>query len=90
MPPIVLHKQKITRREASRLMVLGGLGVFCPRVDGWFAFSSEQQRSAQSLELEAVLERVRREHELPGLAAAIVSGARGTVSGVTGLRRLGS
>lgn len=34
-----------------------------------------------------VLERVRREYELPGLAAAVVSGTRGIVSGVTGVRR---
>lgn len=34
-----------------------------------------------------VLERIRREYELPGLAAAVVSGTRGIVSGVTGVRR---
>ena len=42
------------------------------------------------MELQELLEAVRREHELPGLAAAVVRGARGTVSAVTGLRRLGS
>ena len=34
-----------------------------------------------------VLEGVRREYELPGLAAAVVSSTRGIVSGVTGVRR---
>lgn len=84
----MLHEQDITRREASRLMVLGGLGVLCERVDEWCALASEQQRSEQSRELRAVLERVLREHDLPGLAAAVVSGARGTISAVAGLRRL--
>ena len=53
----MLHKQALTRREANRLIVLGGLGVLCPRVDGWFAFVSEQQGSEQSPELETVLDR---------------------------------
>lgn len=71
-------------------MALGGLAVCCPPVDGAFAFGSGQQKSAPSPELETVLERARREHELPGLAAAVVTGARGTVSAVTGPSRLGN
>lgn len=69
-------------------MVLGGLGVCGPRVDGWFRFGPEQPRSARSPELETVLERVCREHELPGLAAAVVRGTHGMVSGVIGVGRL--
>ena len=58
----MLHEQNITRREASGLMVVGGLWMLCERVDEWWTLASQQQRSEQSLELRAVLERVRREH----------------------------
>ncbi len=70
-------------------MVLAGSGLASPHVAAWFTVASEQQRSRRSPELELVLERVRRKHELPGLAAAVVRGTRGTVSGVTGVRRWG-
>ena len=53
---------------------------------GAFAVGSDQQRSRGSGSLEALLERVRRQHDLPGLAAAVVSGARGTLTAVTGVR----
>ena len=68
-------------------MVAGICGLALPHVGACSAIGSEQQRSRRSPELEMVLERVCREHELPGLAAAVVSGTRGIVSGVTGVRR---
>jgi CubicO group peptidase (beta-lactamase class C family) len=82
-----MRDQGITRREASRLVVAGVCGLAWPHVGACFSIGSEQQRSRRSSELEMVLERVRREYELPGLAAAVVSGTRGIVSGVTGVRR---
>src|SRR5688572_24715671 len=85
-----MREQGITRREASRLILLGGCGLAWPHVPPWFAIGSEQQQSGRSAELEKVLERVRRQHQLPGLAAAVVSGTRATVSGVTGVRRWSS
>lgn len=63
-------------------MVLAGAGLVWPRAGGWLT----SQRSA---ELQRLLERVSREHELPGLAAAVVSSTRGAISGVTGVRRRG-
>jgi CubicO group peptidase (beta-lactamase class C family) len=59
-------------------------------VNRWVCFGPQRQRPERSPELEEALERARRESDLPGLAAAVVSGARSTVCGVTGLRRLGS
>src|SRR5262245_32530913 len=81
--------QVITRRDACRCMLLGGCGIPFVAARSWFAVGSEQHRSRRQGDLEALLERVRREHDLPGLAAAVVSGARDIVSGVTGVRRSG-
>jgi CubicO group peptidase (beta-lactamase class C family) len=86
-----MDDHSITRREATRLLVAGGLGVAWPQFVAWFTEGAYQQRSSRrSVELEAVLERHRRQQELPGLAAAVVNGTRGIVSGVTGVRRWGS
>ncbi len=82
-----MRDQEITRREATRLIVLGGCTLSSEGVGGWLAIGPTQQRSRRPDELGALLERVRREHELPGLAAAVVSGTRGIVSGVAGVRR---
>lgn len=68
-------------------MVLGACGLAWPQGAAWFTTPSEQQRSRRSAELEKVLERVRHQHRLPGLAAAVVRGTRGIVSAVTGVRR---
>jgi CubicO group peptidase (beta-lactamase class C family) len=68
-------------------MLLGGCALPFVGAGAWFTVGSAQQLSRRSGELEALLERVRREHELPGLAAAVVSGDRGIVSGATGVRR---
>ncbi len=84
-----MRDKGITRREANRLIVLGGCGLAWPHLGAWFTAGSEQQRPRRSAELETVLERVRHEHQLPGLAAAVVRGTGGTVSGVTGVRRWG-
>ena len=83
----LMRDQGITRREATQRIVLGAFTLPVAGAGGCFGSGSMQQRSRQSADLDALLERVRREHELPGLAAAVVSGARGTVSGVAGERR---
>ena len=75
----------MTRRDASHLMVLGGCALAWPHVSGCFTVGSEQQQSPRR-ELVTVLERVRRQHGLPGLAAAVVSGTRAIASGITGIR----
>ena len=82
-----MRKEEITRRDTCRLIVLGVCGLASPHVGAQFLVGSEQQRSRRSAELEVVLERVRQDYELPGLAAAVVRGKRGTVDGVTGVRR---
>lgn len=82
-----MSDQDVTRREACRRMLLGGCALPFVGAGEWFTVGSDQQRSRRSGDLDVLLERVRREHELPGLAAAVVTGARGTVSGVTGVRR---
>ncbi len=69
--------------------MLGGAGLVWPEAHAWFRDRSARQRSERSADLEAVLEPARREHELPGLAAAVVRGTRGIVTGVTGVRRWG-
>jgi CubicO group peptidase (beta-lactamase class C family) len=84
-----MRDQDITRRDACRRILLGGCVLPFVGAGAWSSVGSNQQRSRRFGELEALLERVRREHELPGLAAAVVTGARGTVSAVTGVRRWG-
>jgi CubicO group peptidase (beta-lactamase class C family) len=78
-----MRDQEMTRRDACRRLVLGGCALNF--VDA-LADGSDQQQSGGSRHLEALLERVRRQHYLPGLAAAVVSGARGTMTAVTGVR----
>jgi CubicO group peptidase (beta-lactamase class C family) len=86
-----MRDQGITRREASRLMVLGGCWLAWPHLGASCTSGAEQpQQSRSAGELEMVLERVRRRHDLPGLAAAVVSGTRATVSAATGVRRWSS
>src|SRR5687767_9653788 len=68
-------------------MMLGGCALGCPPIGSWPTAGSDEHRSERSTELEKVLERARREHKLPGLAAAVVHGTREIVSGVTGRRR---
>jgi CubicO group peptidase (beta-lactamase class C family) len=84
-----MRDQVISRRNACRRMLLSSCAL--PFVGGsaWYTIGSDQQSSPRSSELEALLERVRRAHELPGLAASVVKGTRGTVSAVTGVRRWG-
>ena len=85
----MLRGQGITRRETIRLMGLGGCGLLWPHGSACIAAGPDYQQSESSAELEMMLEGARRRHQLPGLAAAIVSGTRATVSGVTGVRRWG-
>jgi CubicO group peptidase (beta-lactamase class C family) len=81
-----MRDQEITRRDATRLIVLGGSALRMTGAGAWFTIGSKRVGSPWSNDLEQVLERVRLEHGLPGLAAAVVNGAGGTVSGVAGVR----
>jgi CubicO group peptidase (beta-lactamase class C family) len=80
---------KFTRREAGRLIALGGLGSLWSSGDE--PALQPQPRSASPAErLERILERIRAKHKLPGLAAAAVVGDKVVTSGVSGVRRLGA
>jgi CubicO group peptidase (beta-lactamase class C family) len=81
-----MRDKGMTRRDAARLIMLGGCGLAIPQLHARPTLRSEQQHARSSSALKTVLERIRRQYELPGLAAAIVSGTRGTVSAVTGVR----
>jgi CubicO group peptidase (beta-lactamase class C family) len=70
-------------------VVLGGCGLAWTFLGGRLAFASGQAHS-QVAELEEVLERARRRHDLPGLAAGVVNGTRQIVSGVAGVRVWGA
>src|SRR5262245_13713414 len=82
-------EERITRCEASRRLAMAGCALLWPRAGAWCDDGTDRPQARGSAELEAVLERARRRHELPGLGAAIVSGTRPTVSGVVGVRRWG-
>jgi CubicO group peptidase (beta-lactamase class C family) len=84
-----MHDGSMTRRHAGRLMVLAGCGLASSHVTARFADGSHSQLSRRQ-DLDALLERICREHQLPGLAAAVVSSSRGTVGAVAGVRRWGS
>ena len=77
--------QDITRRDACRRMLLCGCAL--PFVDArvWRTLRADPPQSPRG-ELDALVERIRRTHDLPGLAAAVVTGAGGVVSAVTGVR----
>jgi CubicO group peptidase (beta-lactamase class C family) len=74
-----MGEPKITRRDANRLLVFGGLGFVWAKPTGSKAESFEQ-----------ILARIRSKHELPGLAAGVGRGGRVVASGVTGVRREGA
>ena len=81
---------KITRREASRLIAFGGLGLVWSC--GWAPAQTGSQPSEPTISesFDRILERVRTKHKLPGLAAALVCGEKVLASGVTGVRRQGT
>ena len=83
----MMGDRDITRRAACRRMLLGGCALPFAGAGTRSGVGSDRQQSPGAADLEALLERVRREHDLPGLAAAVVSGARGAISAVTGVRR---
>jgi CubicO group peptidase (beta-lactamase class C family) len=84
---LLMNNRAITRRDATRLLMLGGCALTWPSLDRSFGLGSQQPPLRRSDTLERMLERVRRQYELPGLAAAVVKGRHGMVSGVTGVRR---
>lgn len=83
-------ESRITRREANRLIALGGLGCFLS--NGCIPSRTELQAPPTSATETVVwmLELVRAKHKLSGLAAAVVRGGKVTASGVTGVRRQGA
>jgi CubicO group peptidase (beta-lactamase class C family) len=85
-----MGEESLTRRDASRLIALGGLGWIW---SGGEAFSQAQppSRPASPAErLQRILERIRTKHNLPGLAVGMVVGGKVLASGVTGVRRHGA
>lgn len=78
----------MTRRELGRLLVLGGAGWLwaggCAPAPG----GRQPRSAAQADPIERMLERLRAQHGLPGLAAAAVRGGKVVASGVAGFRRL--
>ena len=85
-----MRESRITRREANRLIVFGGLGWV-----GWsrgaLSQTEPQPPKASTAEaFERTLERIRAKHKLPGLAAAAVRGDKVVAIGVTGVRREGA
>src|SRR5918999_2893711 len=82
-----MNDRVITRRDATRLLMLGGCALAWPAIGASFGLGSQEPLRRRSETLKRILERVRRQHELPGLAAAVVYGTRSIVSAVTGVRR---
>jgi CubicO group peptidase (beta-lactamase class C family) len=78
--------RNITRREAARRVVLGGCGLASPFLAARLASGCARPPQSPVAGLEEVLERALRQHRVPGLAAAVVNGTGGIVSGVAGLR----
>jgi len=85
-----MREPGITRREANRLIVFGGLGWV------WWGGCARSQTEPQPPEtstpeaFERTLERIRTKHKLPGLAAAAVRGDKVVAMGVSGVRRQGA
>jgi CubicO group peptidase (beta-lactamase class C family) len=80
-------ESRITRREANRLIAIGGLGYICS--NGCISSRIEPQplSTLAPEAFERTLELIRAKHKIPGLAAAVISGANVVASGVTGVRR---
>src|SRR5262245_52458490 len=78
----------VTRRDASRLIGFGGFGWVWSAVGA--AAEPQPPRPATAEALQRILQRIRRDHGLPGLAAGVVRGGKVLASGVTGVRRHGA
>jgi CubicO group peptidase (beta-lactamase class C family) len=83
-------ESRITRREANRLIAFGGLGYVWS--NGCISSRTEPRSIPTSAPeaLEQMLELIRAKHKLPGLAGAVITGARVAAIGVTGVRRQGA
>ncbi len=82
----LVSEARITRRDASRLLALGGLGW----VLGGCSSARLPSLASPAEGFERAIERIRAKHRLPGLAAAVVRGGKVVASGVTGVRREGT
>src|SRR5687768_7440180 len=85
-----MRESKTTRREASRLIVLGRLGCVWSRGHAHSRTEPQSPRKSTAGASERILERIRAKHHLPGLAAAVVRGDKVVASGVSGVRRHGA
>lgn len=81
-----MHARSLTRREASRLIALGGAS--CLWSPGGVLLQAPPESPAA--DLQRILERIRVKHKLPGLAAATIRGGKVLARGVTGVRRQGA
>lgn len=79
-----------TRRDACRLIVLGGFGCVWSSGFPRGQPESESPHPATAEAFERILQRIRATHKLPGLAVAVVRGGKLVASGVTGVRRQGA
>ncbi len=86
--PPPLHEPKLTRRQASRLITLGGLGWVWSSGRAFSQIPPPPRLASPAERLERILERLRSKHNLPGLAAAVIIGDKVLARGVTGVRRL--
>lgn len=85
-----MSKSGITRRDASRLIAVGGIGWVwaCRGVPS--STGTPPLAAFPAAAFERILERIRAKHELPGLAAALVRSDQVVACGVTGVRRYGA
>lgn len=85
-----MRETGITRRDATRLITLGGLSFVWP--GGCAPPQTQPHPSAgpASGALQRILESARTQNRLPGLAAAVAREGKVAASGVTGVRRQGA
>ncbi|HEV2855180.1 MAG TPA: serine hydrolase domain-containing protein [Thermoanaerobaculia bacterium] len=85
-----MRETGITRRDAARLIALGGMSFVWPSGCAPSQTEPKPSTAPASGTLQRILEQTRTKHRLPGLAAAVVRGGKVAASGVTGVRRQGA
>ena len=80
----------MTRRDASRMIAVGGIGWAWACRGAPSPTGTPPAAAFPAAEFPRILERIRVQHELPGLAAGLVRGGQVVASGVTGVRRYGA